>query len=77
MIPRIAFSPDGQYIATASSDGTAKVWDASSGQERLTLSAGPDPLTQVAFSPDGTRLATGGFEGRVQSTSWSLSSWWS
>ncbi len=66
LVARIAFSPDGRYLATASFDGTAKVWDAASGQAWLTLSAGPDALTDVAFSPDGTRLATGGFEGRVR-----------
>ena len=34
----VAFSPDGTRLATASLDGTAKVWDATSGQELLTLS---------------------------------------
>jgi len=33
----VAFSPDGQRIATGSSDNTAKVWEAASGKEMLTL----------------------------------------
>ena len=33
----MAFSPDGQRIVTGSGDQTAKVWDAASGKELLTL----------------------------------------
>jgi WD40 repeat protein len=33
-----AFSPDGRFIATASFDGTTKLWDASTGENLLTLS---------------------------------------
>jgi len=34
---RVAFSPDGQRIVTASEDNTAKVWEAASGKELFTL----------------------------------------
>ena len=33
----MAFSPDGQRIASGSEDNTVKVWDAATGQETLTL----------------------------------------
>ena len=33
----VAFSPDGQRIVTGSMDQTAKVWEAASGKELLTL----------------------------------------
>ena len=33
----VAYSPDGQRIVTGSADHTAKVWDAASGKELLTL----------------------------------------
>jgi len=29
----VSWSPDGKFLATESSDGTAKVWEAAGGQE--------------------------------------------
>ena len=52
------FSPDGARVATASWDGTAKVWDASTGKELFTLRGHKGCVGGVAFSPDGRYLAT-------------------
>jgi hypothetical protein len=54
-----AFSPDGQRIVTGSEDNTAKVWDAASGSELLTLKGHGIGVWSVAFSPDGQRIVTG------------------
>jgi len=60
----LAFAPDGRRLATASSDGTVRLWgidvDAVEAQAPPLLHVLQGPARQVwkvAFSPDGTRVA--------------------
>src|SRR5690606_19398209 len=62
----IAFSPDGQQIATSSVDGTARLWDASTGTAQLILKSHTGQVAFLAYSPDGTRLATQDTDGVVR-----------
>jgi WD40 repeat protein len=62
-ITDLAFSPDGTMIVSASLDDTAKLWDASTGAELLTLSGHTDDVNAVDFSGDGRWIATAGSEG--------------
>jgi hypothetical protein len=48
---------------TASDDETARVWDADTGKEQLTLTGHAGAVTGAAFSPDGTHVATVSAEG--------------
>ncbi len=61
-VSSVAFSPDGQHIVAGSMDGTAKVWDAATGQDVFTLQGHKGHTMSVAFSPDGKRIVTGGGE---------------
>ncbi|HXM57336.1 MAG TPA: WD40 repeat domain-containing protein [Candidatus Dormibacteraeota bacterium] len=65
-LTEVAWSPDGRLLATSSSDGTARVWDAASGRERLRLQGHDDGVLSVAWSPDGGRLATCGRDRTVR-----------
>src|SRR5262249_16728550 len=58
-VVQATFSRDGRFAATASRDGTARVWESSTGANLLTLYGDETGLGGVAFSPDGAHLAVG------------------
>ena len=57
-VENIAFSPDGRWLASASDDNTAKIWDLERGLELRTLRGHTKPVRAVAFSRDGRLVAT-------------------
>ncbi|GJE99607.1 WD40 repeat domain-containing protein [Phanerochaete sordida] len=61
----MAFSPEGDRIATGSRDGRACVWDAANGKALLELKGHTDWVQEVAFSPDGGEVATASDDGTV------------
>ena len=68
----VAFSPDNKRVATTSNDGTARIWDAETGNELVRLrfnfvshKKGSIYESNLAFSPDGGMLATANSENTV------------
>ena len=52
------FSPDGQYILTASADQTARLWEKASGKQIMTYHGHEGPVNSAVFSPDGEHILT-------------------
>ncbi|SFX68583.1 nSTAND1 domain-containing NTPase [Streptomyces atratus] len=61
-VRHIAWSPDGRRLATASRDGSARVFDARSGQSLLVLPSDGAMVESVTWSPDSAHVATAGRE---------------
>src|SRR5262249_26698842 len=70
-ISSIAFTADGQFLASGSWDNDVKLWSVSSTghqwslAELRTLVGHDDAVLSLAFSPDGKLLASGGWDNRI------------
>jgi WD40 repeat protein len=54
------FVPGSSLAATASHDGSVRLWDATTGRQIRILMESDDAQYRIAASPDGKRLASGG-----------------
>jgi RNA polymerase sigma factor (sigma-70 family) len=59
----VVFAPDGQTLAAGRCDGTVRLWDANTGQQKASLRGHVSRTRAVAFSPDGKTLASSSFDG--------------
>ncbi|MEG4156479.1 MULTISPECIES: WD40 domain-containing protein [unclassified Microcoleus] len=64
-VKSVYFSPTGNAIATASYDGTAKLWDLQ-GNCLVTFSGHNKSVTSISFSPTGDAIATASYDGTAK-----------
>ena len=62
----MAFSPDGERIASAGEDGKVKIWNSRTGRGRPTVPRAQTAACSVAFHPDGKHLASAGADRLVK-----------
>lgn len=66
----VAYSPDGQTLASGGRDGAIALWDAQTGELLRNFKAHSHGINAIAFSPDGQQLATGSGDNTIKL--WSL-----
>ncbi len=65
-VRQIAFSEDGQWLASVSDDRQLKIWNVASGQPSISVTAHSAPVTALCYSSDGRTIATGCGSGKVK-----------
>jgi WD40 repeat protein len=64
-VTRVAFSKDGDTLASGCHDHTVRLWRTADGAFLKTLYGHGDYVTDLAFSPSGELLASGSYDGTV------------
>ena len=66
-VDALAWSPDGQRIASTSrSDMAIVIWDVRSGRPERTLTSHTQGIRSITWSPDGMRLASSGYDRTIR-----------
>jgi DNA-binding helix-hairpin-helix protein with protein kinase domain len=62
----VAYSPDGQTLASGSFDKTIKLWNIKTGKLLQTLKSHSSWVSSVAYSPDGQTVASGSRDSTIK-----------
>ena len=62
----VAYSPDGDTLASGSWDNTVRLWDVNTEQQKATLTGHTFWVRSVAYSPDGKTIASGSSDATVR-----------
>src|SRR5262249_30483197 len=65
-VSRGAFAPDGALVATASHDGTVRLWDVATGAVLGVVARHPAGVMSATFDGAGGRLLTGSLDGTAK-----------
>ncbi|MEP7148079.1 MAG: winged helix-turn-helix domain-containing protein [Acidobacteriota bacterium] len=65
-VDAVAFSPDGNILATAAFDNIVRTWNLNTGDELASFRGHTALITYVGFSPDGKKLISTGFDQKAK-----------
>jgi serine/threonine protein kinase len=61
-----SFSPDSNFLVSASNDGSVRIWDTNSGIEIRRLTGHKDGVSSLSYSPDGKYIASASYDGTLR-----------
>ena len=62
----VAFTPDGERLATGDFNGKVRLWRVADGKQLLTLEGHRSWIWSVSFSPDGQTIVSGGEDSAIR-----------